>query len=275
MKDKPFFETRIEELPVSVYPTNEALGRAAAEVASVVIQRAIRERGSANVILATGNSMLTFLAALRQDKEIAWRSVNIFHMDEYIGIDPNHPASFPNFLRQHILGYITPRAFYPVEGQRKDSETACSDYAQLLRAHPADLCALGIGENGHLAFNDPPFADFADPVWVKTVQLAEASRRQQVGEGHFCSMDECPTHAITLTIPALLSARRVLAIVPEARKAAAVKRALNGPISVDCPASILRRIPHAHLYLDKDSFGGSGHPSRGAGEQGSGGAGEQ
>ena len=256
MTIKPLFETKIEELPVSVYQTNEDLGKAAVEVASDVIQRAIRERGVANVILATGNSMLTFLAALRQNKEIAWRNVNIFHMDEYIGIDPNHPASFPNFLRKHILDYITPQAFYPVEGQRKDIETACSDYAQLLRAHPADLCALGYGENGHLAFNDPPFADFADPVWVKTVRLADASRRQQVGEGHFRNLDECPTHAITLTIPALLSARRVLAIVPEARKAAAVKRALSGPISEDCPGSTLRRTSHAHLFLDKDSAAG-------------------
>jgi glucosamine-6-phosphate deaminase len=177
-------------------------------------------------------------------------------MDEYIGIEPNHPASFPNFLRKHILGYITPRAFYPVEGQRRDIETACGDYAQLLRAHPVDLCALGIGENGHLAFNDPPFADFADPVWVKVIQLADASRRQQVGEGHFGGLDECPTHAITLTVPALLSARRVLAIVPEARKAAAVKRALTGPISADCPGSILRIKSHAHLFLDKDSAAG-------------------
>jgi glucosamine-6-phosphate deaminase len=256
MTIKPLFETQIEELPISVYQTNEELGKAAAGAASDVIQRAIHERGAANVILATGNSMLTFLAALRQHQEIVWRKVNIFHMDEYIGIDPNHPASFPNFLHKHFLDYITPQAFYPVEGQRKDIETACGDYAQLLRVHPADLCVLGYGENGHLAFNDPPFADFTDPVWVKTVRLADASRRQQVGEGHFRNLDEGPTHAITLTIPALLSARCVLAIVPEARKAAAVQRALSGPIGEDCPGSILRKASHAHLFLDKDSAAG-------------------
>ncbi|HWQ84183.1 MAG TPA: 6-phosphogluconolactonase, partial [Anaerolineales bacterium] len=147
-------------------------------------------------------------------------------------------------------------AFYPVPGRSSgDSDTlqACRDYEALLRAHPADLCALGIGENGHLAFNDPPFADFNDPVWVKMIKLDEVSRQQQAGEGHFPDIDSVPTHAITLTIPALLAARKVLAIVPEARKAAAVKRSLTGPVDPGCPASILRQTPHAHLFLDRDS----------------------
>jgi glucosamine-6-phosphate deaminase len=253
MTEKPLLETRIDELLTTIYQTNEELGRAAAAEASDVIQRAIRERGIANVILATGNSQLSFLEALREDKSIAWQNVSVFHMDEYIGIDPNHPASFPLFLRKRFLAYVNVKAFFPVSGQSKDVETAMAEYARLLREHPADLCACGYGENGHLAFNDPPIADFDDPVWVKTVRLAEASRRQQVGEGHFRSLDDCPTHAITLTIPALLSAKRVLAIVPEARKATAVERALRGPISEDCPGSILRQTPHAHLFLDSES----------------------
>jgi glucosamine-6-phosphate deaminase len=252
---QPIHKTKVDQLPVSVYQTNEALGQAAAAEATEVIGRAIRERGTANVILATGNSQLTFLTALRQEKSIDWSKVNVFHMDEYIGIDPNHPASFPNFMRKHLLAYVKPLAFYPVSGQRKDVETVCSEYAQLLRCLPADLCALGYGENGHLAFNDPPFADFDDPVWVKTIKLALASRQQQVGEGHFAKLDDCPTHAISLTIPALLSAKHVLAIVPEARKAAAVERALRGPITVDCPGSILRKTPHAHLFLEPASAG--------------------
>ena len=218
-----------------------------------MIQRAICERGIANVILATGNSQLSFLEALREDKSVAWQNVSVFHMDEYIGIDPNHPASFPLFLRKHFLAYVNVKAFFPVSGQSKNVETTMAEYARLLREHPADLCACGYGENGHLAFNDPPIADFDDPVWVKTVRLAEASRRQQVGEGHFRSIEACPSHAITLTIPALLSAQRVLAIVPEARKAAAVERSLRGPISEDCPGSILRQTPHAHLFLDSES----------------------
>jgi glucosamine-6-phosphate deaminase len=252
---RPLLETSIDELPVRVYHSNEEMGQAAGAEAAQVIARAIRERGVANVILATGNSQLTFLAALREDRSIEWGKVIVFHMDEYIGIDPAHPASFPNFMRKYLLDYIAPRAFYPVTGQRKDIEAVCSEYAQLLHTHPADLCALGYGENAHLAFNDPPFAEFDDPVWVKVVKMALASRQQQVGEGHFAKLDECPTHAITLTIPSLLAAKRVLAIVPEARKAEAVEHALHGPISEDCPGSILRKTAHARLFLEPASAG--------------------
>jgi glucosamine-6-phosphate deaminase len=253
MTAQPIYETQIDELPIAIYATNGELGQAAAEQASDVIQRAIRERGVANVILATGNSQLSFLNALRENKSVEWQKVNVFHMDEYIGIAPNHPASFPLFLRQHFLAYVNVKAFFPVSGQSKNAEATMAEYARLLRQHSADLCACGYGENGHLAFNDPPFADFNDPVWVKTVRLADASRRQQVGEGHFRHLDECPTHAITLTIPALLAAKHVLCIVPEARKAAAVECALRGPISEDCPGSILRRAPQARLFLDSES----------------------
>ncbi|MBI4672046.1 MAG: 6-phosphogluconolactonase [Chloroflexi bacterium] len=249
----PVHETTVDQLPITVYQTNQALGAAAAEEASRIIHHAVREKGQANIILATGNSQLTFLAALRQMPDIDWAALNLFHMDEYIGIDPNHPASFPNFLRRRLLAYVKPKAFYPIPSRAENIETTCAEYAGLLRAHPADLCALGYGENGHLAFNDPPFADFDDPVWVKAIKLAEASRRQQVGEGHFASIDDVPTHAITLTIPALRAAKRVLAMVPEARKAGAVYRALRMPISEDCPGSILRRAPHAHLFLDQES----------------------
>ncbi len=175
-------------------------------------------------------------------------------MDEYVGIDPQHPASFPLFLHRHFLDYVDVAAFFPVEAPvRRHRGGACREYEALLRRYPADLCACGIGENGHLAFNDPPYADFDDPVWVKVVQLDERSRLQQVGEGHFGSLDEVPTHAVTLTIPALMSAGRVLCIVPEARKADAVLASLRGPITEDCPASFLRTQPHARLYLDPDS----------------------
>jgi glucosamine-6-phosphate deaminase len=196
---------------------------------------------------------LTFLEALRGIPGIDWSKINIFHMDEYIGLEAGHPASFPAFLRRHFLDQLRPpaEAFFPVPGQ--GAQSACREYEDLLRANPCDLCALGIGENGHLAFNDPPYADFKDLVWVKVVQLDETSRRQQIGEGHFPDLDSVPTHAITLTIPALLSARRLLAIVPEGRKALAVQRALRGPVETSCPASILRHAPHAHLYLDRDS----------------------
>ncbi|MGQ9490787.1 MAG: 6-phosphogluconolactonase [Anaerolineae bacterium] len=250
------YERMYDALQVSIFPSHEALGAAAAEEAAGVIQAAVQARGQANIILATGNSQLAFLAALRTWPGVPWEAVNVFHMDEYIGLPPGHPASFPAFLRRHLLDHVRVRAFYPVPGEAAALEAACGAYETLLRAHPADLCVLGIGENGHLAFNDPPYADFADPVWVKVVRLDERSRRQQVGEGHFRSLDEVPTHAITLTIPALLAAQRVLAVVPEARKAEAVAKALLGPITEACPASILRRAPHAHLLLDLASAAG-------------------
>jgi len=249
----PIREVKFEDLQTSIFKTNEELGAAAAAEATQILQRAVREKGEANAILATGNSQLTFLNALRT-MPVDWSKVNIFHMDEYIGLDPAHPASFPLFLKRQLLDYIKPKAFHPLPPSTlQNAEKICHDYAELLRTHPADLCALGIGENGHLAFNDPPYADFRNPLWVKIVKLDDASRRQQVGEGHFKNIDEVPTHAITLTIPALLTARHVLALVPERRKADAVYRALTGPITEDCPGSILRKTPHAHLYLDADS----------------------
>lgn len=253
MTAKSMHTTVVDQLPVSVYATNAALGAAAADEAATIIRDAVAARGGANIIIATGNSQLTFLTALRALPDIPWETVNVFHMDEYMNLPAGHPASFPAFLQRHLLNYVRVKQFFPVPGVAADAEAACREYEALLRSHPADLCALGIGENGHLAFNDPPYADFDDPVWVKVVRLDERSRHQQVGEGHFRGLDEVPTHAITVTIPGLLAAKRVLAIVPEARKADAVVQSLRGPITEDCPGSILRQTPHAHLFLDAES----------------------
>lgn len=253
MNPEPILDTSVDLLPVSVYRTDEEMGAAAAAAAAVIIAGAVESRGEAGVIFATGNSQLTFLAALRQIAGIPWSRVRVFHMDEYVDLAPGHPASFPLFLERHFLKHITPAAFHPLRAPAGGLEAACEEYTALLRTHPADLCAMGIGENGHIAFNDPPYADFNDPHLVKVVELDEASRRQQVGEGHFVALEEVPTHALTLTIPALLAAHRILCIVPEARKAAAVELTLSGPVEEDCPASILRRQAHAHLYLDAEA----------------------
>jgi glucosamine-6-phosphate deaminase len=250
---EPIKTAQYDRLPVAIYRSNEEMGQAAALDARDIIQRAIAEKGVANIIIATGNSQLTFLHTLRDLEGIDWSKVNVFHMDEYLGIDPNHRASFPLFLRQHIIDMVHPQSFHPIPNQPENVDQACRDYEALLREYPADMVALGWGENGHLAFNDPPDADFDDPVWVKVVKMAQASRNQQVGEGHFDSLDEVPTHAITLTIPALLAAKAVLCIVPEARKAEAVRACLNQPVSEDRPGSILRQVDHARLYLDQDS----------------------
>jgi glucosamine-6-phosphate deaminase len=256
MSTQPLRTTTIDQLPVGIYATNQALGAAAADEAAQVIRDAVAARGVANIIIATGNSQLTFLTALRGLPGVPWKDVNVFHMDEYVNLPAGHLASFPAFLQRHLLDYVEVRQFFPVPGASDDAEQACRGYEALLREHPADLCALGIGENGHLAFNDPPYADFDDPAWVKVVKLDDRSRRQQVGEGHFGGLDEVPTHAITVTIPGLLQAKRVLAIVPEARKAEAVANSLLGPITEDCPGSILRQTPHARLFLDPESAAG-------------------
>ena len=249
----PIKKTQVDQLPVYVYSDNATMGRAAALDARKQIVMAIAERGKASIILATGNSQLTFLHTLRELDGIDWAKVEVFHMDEYLGLAPTHPASFPLFLKEHFIQYVHPGAFHPVPNSPDDIEQACRDYEQLLRDHPADLVAMGWGENGHIAFNDPPDALFNDPHWVKVVELAEVSRRQQVGEGHFRSLSEVPTHAITLTIPALLAPRTILCIVPETRKAEAVRSCLNEPVSEKHPGSILRTLKHACLYLDSES----------------------
>ena len=226
---------------------------AAAEEAADSMREAIQARGRDNIILATGNSQISFLEALSAHQDLDWSCVNVFHMDEYVGIPADHPASFPRFLHRHIIDKVKPGSFHPIIGQTGDPEETCRRYEGLLRQNPADLCVLGIGENGHLAFNDPPLARFDEPKWVQVVTLAESCKRQQVGEGHFQSIESVPGQAISLSIPALLAARRVLAIVPESRKADILAQMLRGPISPLIPASILRQTAHAHLYLDLDS----------------------
>ncbi len=248
----PVYEMKVGQLAVSVYPDNGSLGKAAAAQAAAVLNAAIAAHGHANAILATGNSQLTMLATLCE-VSVDWSRVTLFHMDEYVGLPATHSASFRKFLHDKIVDKVHPAAFYGVEGDAADVEGVCRHYAELLHQHPADLVCLGIGENGHLAFNDPPYADFDDPKWVKVVTLAEKSRLQQVGEGHFSALDAVPTQAITLTIPALLAAKQMLCIVPELRKAEPVKAALSGPIVETCPASILRTVSHAKLLLDRDA----------------------
>ncbi len=245
-------ETVVDALRVRVFDDTDTLGVAAAEHAASVLHDAIDARGVGHAMFATGNSQIMFLAALVQGQSLDWTRVVGFHMDEYVGITADHPASFRRYLRERLVERVPLRAFHFVAGDAPDPDAECARYAALLRDHPLDLCCLGIGENGHLAFNDPP-ADFEDPLDVKVVALDEVCRQQQVGEGHFPAVAAVPTHAITVTIPALLRARTVLAIVPEARKAEPVRRTLERTIDPMCPASILRRQPHATLYLDRDS----------------------
>ena len=242
-----------DALSVRVFDDVQSLAAAAATDAARSIRAAIGARGEANVILATGNSQLVFLAALIEHTDVDWTRVTAFHMDEYVDLPPTHSASFQRYMREKVAATIPVKEFHYLTGDTGDAQAEADRYAALLRSHPLDLCVCGIGENGHLAFNDPPVADFDDPADVKIVVLEPASRRQQVAEGHFATIDDVPTHAITVTIPALVCARRLLAIVPETRKAVPVRDALTGPIATSCPASYLRRQSHATLYLDADS----------------------
>jgi glucosamine-6-phosphate deaminase len=244
---------QFDKLAVNIYDDIDGLARGAADDAAITLRAALAARSEANIMLATGNSQLAFLAELVKYDDLAWDRVRAFHMDEYVGLSPSHPASFQRYMRARVAAQLPFKEFHYLNGDTKDADAEARRYEDLLRAHPLDLCCAGIGENGHLAFNDPPVADFDDPSAVKVVALDDASRHQQVGEGHFASIDDVPTHAITVTIPALLGAARVLVIVPEARKAQSVYNALYGPISTACPASILRRRPNATLYLETAS----------------------
>jgi len=243
----------IDALQVKVAGETREMARVAAGDAAEALGSSIAARGEANIMLATGNSQLVFLEELVMIGDVDWSAVRAFHMDEYVGLHPTHSASFQRYMRERVASRVPFKEFHYLTGSTGDAEAEAMRYESRLRAFPLDLCCAGIGENGHLAFNDPPVADFDDPRDVKVVALEAASRNQQVGEGHFATLSEVPTHAITVTVPALLRAARLLVIVPEARKAAAVRAALYGPISTACPASVLRRQPNATLYLDADS----------------------
>ncbi len=242
----------VEALDVEVHETPEALADAAAERAAGVLSDAVARRGVAHGMFATGNSQLAFVDALVARPGVPWSDVVVFHMDEYVGVGPDHPAGFGRWIRERITEQVHPKGAYYVDGLA-EPERAAADYAALLARHPLDLCCLGIGENGHLAFNDPGVADFEDPLDVKEVELDEACRRQQVHEGHFADLAAVPTRAVTVTVPALLRAPVVLAVVPEARKAPPVAAALSGPVTTACPASALRTAPGATLYLEPAS----------------------
>src|SRR5689334_8823013 len=241
-----------DQLHVSVFDTVAELAAAAADDLAATLRRAIAEHGTTAAIFATGNSQLAFYRALQARDDIAWDRVTVFHMDEYLGLSEQHPASFRRVIRERLVAGVGPRAFYGIAGDAPDVAAEIERYAGLLQAHQPIACVMGIGENGHLAFTDPP-ADFTTGQSIHLVTLVESCRQQQVGEGHFARLEDVPRQAISLTVPALLAPPHILVLAPEARKAAAVRAALEDPITPDCPASILRTAPHAQLYLDQAS----------------------
>lgn len=241
-----------ERLRVEVYENKNELGKAAAAKAAERVDAILKEKETANLLFSTGASQFEFVAALAEF-DLAWDRIEAFHLDEYLGIDADHPASFRLWLRERIDRPYKPRRFHYVEGDAPDGEAECRRYEELLRAKPIDLGFIGIGENGHIAFNDPPVADFNDSKGVKIVELDEACKRQQVGEGWFATLDDVPKYAITLTVPMIMRSKEIISVVPDRRKAQAVKDALTGPLAESCPASILRTHPRATLFLDRES----------------------
>ena len=247
---------QVDSLQVRIHPTQDEMAADVAREARQILVDALEHQPTASVIFAAANSQIQALDAVIALGGIDWSRVVMLHMDEYLGLDEQHSASFRRFLRERVEQRLKPRAFHYIQGEAPEPLSECARYTRLLRAQPIDLCLLGIGENGHLAFNDPPVANFNDPHDVKLVKLDEACRQQQVGEGHFPNLAAVPQYAFTLSIPALCSAKRMLCIVPERRKAAAVEAALCGPITTACPASFLRKQAHCTLFLDAESAGG-------------------
>jgi glucosamine-6-phosphate deaminase len=238
---------------VRIYPSREALGAAAAADAAGIITHAVGERGRARIIVATGNSQLELIHALVKIPGVPWQSVEVFHLDEYVGMPDTHPSSFRLWIKCRIEDVVHPGTIQFMRGDAPDLDAEIERYAALLNAAPLDLAFVGFGENGHIAFNDPHVADFADPVTIKRVVMDDASRRQQAGEGHFDSPASVPHEALTVTCPALMRAAAWICAVPELRKAQAVRNALEGEIRTSCPSSIVRTHPNATVYLDEES----------------------
>lgn len=243
---------RIDKLNIAIYEQKSEMALAAAEHVAAIIADAIREKGAANVILATGASQFEFVEYLKS-MPLEWSAITVFHLDEYKGMAISHPASFRKYLKERILDQVQPARVYYLAGDAADIEAETRRYEELLRTHDMAVACIGIGENGHIAFNDPPVADFADPRLVKVVELDEACRRQQLGEGWFPTLADVPTHALSLTIPAIMRCQAISCVVPDQRKAEAVYKALYGPVATSCPASILRQHHNTTLFLEPDS----------------------
>ncbi len=234
-----------------IYEDKTTMANAAAGQAATLIRKSIEERGQARILVATGESQLVFLDALVRDPHVDWTKVEMFHLDEYVGLSIEHPASFRKYLLERFVRRAGILTYHLLDGEAEPETSSC-EVGWALAAAPVDVAFAGIGENGHLAFNDPP-ADFTTEQPYHIVRLDEACRRQQVGEGWFKNLDEVPERAISISVRQLLKAKVIVAVVPDARKANAVQRTLEGPVSPMVPASILRTHSDVTLYLDRHS----------------------
>ncbi len=244
---------QIDNLTYEVFPTRSDMGKKAAADVSAAIKKALNNKEEISIIFAAAPSQNEFLESLTADPTIDWSRINAYHMDEYIGLDADAPQGFGNFLRARIFDKVPFKSVNLIPNKPSDTDEAIKTYTAKLKKTGVDITCMGIGENGHIAFNDPHVADFNDPKMMKIVELDTKCREQQVHDGCFSSIDKVPTHAFTLTIPVLMSADEVFCMVPAATKAQAVKETINGEISEKCPATIMRRKRNCHLYLDADS----------------------
>jgi glucosamine-6-phosphate deaminase len=239
----------VDNLKVKIFGKKEEMGMDAASFVAGKLNRAIEERGIANIILGTGTSQYPLHEVLLS-MTLDWTKITLFHLDEYIGISDQHPASFRKFLKDRVADKVQPKNVHYLRGDADDIDNEIKRYSKLLNDNPIDVACIGIGENGHIAFNDPAVADFSDQESLKVVELDEACRNQQVGEGWFPNIQNVPEKALTLTIPAIMNCRVICCTVPDERKSEAVYHALVNGISTSCPASILRKHSDAVLFLD-------------------------
>jgi glucosamine-6-phosphate deaminase len=244
-------ETTFGAAEAAIFSSTDAMAEAAAQEFAAATRAALADRDEITVILATGNSQLGFVQALHRES-IDWPRIRVLHMDEYLGMAADHPASFRLWMQQRIVEPFAPKAFYGMRGDHQPVQEELGRYSQLIEDLSPTMCVMGIGENGHLAFNDPP-ADFETEDLVRIVELDEKCRVQQVNEGHFGSVTDVPARALSLTVHALTQPEKVMVLVPEGRKAQAVRAALEGPVTPDCPASILQTKSNVRIYLDQDS----------------------
>lgn len=250
---QPIEKKKVDQLELQVFETRGDMGAQAAHDVAAYMKELDQKQERIRMIFASAPSQNEFLQALIAIPNLPWNKVEAFHMDEYIGLEEGAPQLFSNYIRTHLFDLVKPAKVYFINPQVTDPQEECQRYSQLLQEEKIDIVCLGIGENGHIAFNDPPVADFNDLEVVKVVELEQACRQQQVNDQCFPNIEAVPTHAITLTIPTIVGASRLFCIVPGPTKKIAVEQTLEGPIHTQCPASILRQHPNCILYVDKDA----------------------
>ncbi len=252
---EPIISQTVGKLRVLVFDDEHQMGAAAGHAVAERMRKVLEAQDNLRMVFASAPSQLEMWRSLAAAEGIDWGRVTAFHMDEYVGFPPGSPGSLGGFLMRHLLEMVHPGEVHLIDGSAQ-LELECGRYSALIAEAPIDITCLGIGENGHIAFNEPKTADFHDPYLMKVVRLDPASRQQQVNDGLFPSLETTPEYALTLTVPAIMAASTLYCVVPGKRKREAVKMALNGEITHLCPASVLRRHPNCTLYLDRASWGG-------------------